>query len=102
MRETYFPSYTEKLEYSVETSLVVQWLRLQAANAGGLGSIPGQETRSHRPQLKILRAASKTRCSQINIKTEYILCSNAKTQATRLIPENETDSLFFCFHSLPS
>ena len=49
-----------------ETSLVVQWLRLQAANAGGLGSIPSQETRSHIlqlrvciPQLKILHAASK-------------------------------------------
>ena len=29
------------------TSLVVQWLRLHAPNAGGLGSIPGQGTRSH-------------------------------------------------------
>ena len=28
------------------TSLVVQWLRHHAANAGGLGSIPGQGTRS--------------------------------------------------------
>ena len=29
------------------TSLAVQWIRLRAPNAGGLGSIPGQETRSH-------------------------------------------------------
>ena len=29
------------------TSLVVQWLRLHAPNAGGLGSIPGQGTRFH-------------------------------------------------------
>ena len=29
------------------TSLVVQWLGLHAPNAGGLGSIPGQGTRSH-------------------------------------------------------
>ena len=29
------------------TSLVVQWLRLHAPNAGGPGSIPGQGTRSH-------------------------------------------------------
>ena len=29
------------------TSLVVQWVRLRAPNAGGPGSIPGQETRSH-------------------------------------------------------
>ena len=32
------------------TSLVVQWLRLQAPKAGGLGSIPGQGTRSRTPQ----------------------------------------------------
>ena len=31
----------------VGTSLVVQWLRLHAPNAGGLGSIPGRGTRSH-------------------------------------------------------
>ena len=31
------------------TSLVVQWLRRRAPNAGGLTSIPGQGTRSHRP-----------------------------------------------------
>ena len=29
------------------TSLVAQWLRLRASNAGGPGSIPGQGTRSH-------------------------------------------------------
>ena len=28
---------------SVGTSLVVQWLRVHAPNAGGLGSIPDQE-----------------------------------------------------------
>ena len=62
------------------TSLVVQWLRLRAPNAGGPGSIPGQGTRSQRPQLsvcmpqlkilnaatKIPRAATKTQHSQIN------------------------------------
>ena len=70
------------------TSLVVQWLRLCAPNAGGPGSIPGHGTRSHMPQLKrshmpqlkilhattkiphtamkIPRAATKTRCSQIS------------------------------------
>ena len=48
-------------------SLVVQWLRLRAPNAGGPGSIPGQGTRSHVPQLsvpvqqlKIPHAATKT------------------------------------------
>ena len=37
------------------TSLVVQWLRLHAPNAGSLGSIPGQGTRSHMPQLRVPR-----------------------------------------------
>ena len=35
------------------TSLVVQWLRLHAPSAGGLGSIPGQGTRSHKLQLRV-------------------------------------------------
>ena len=51
------------------TSLVVQWLRLRAPNAGGPGSNPGQGSRSHIPQLKILYVAMKilcARCSQIN------------------------------------
>ena len=55
------------------TSLVVQWLRLHAPNAKGLGLIPHQGTRSHRlqlivflPQLKIPHVAIKTWCSQIN------------------------------------
>ena len=41
------------------TPLVVQGLRLHALSAGGLGSIPGQGTRSHTPQLKMLPAATK-------------------------------------------
>ena len=55
------------------TSRVVQWLRLHTSNAGGLGLIPGQGTKSHMlqlrvcmpqqifhmPQLKIPRAATK-------------------------------------------
>ena len=40
------------------TFLAVQWLRLNASNAGAVGSIPGQVT-------KILRAG---RCCQINKK----------------------------------
>ena len=41
------------------TSLVIQWLKLHDPRAGGLGSIPGQGTRSHMLQLKIARAATK-------------------------------------------
>ena len=54
-----------------ETSLVVQWLRLHAPNSGDLGSIPGQGTRSHMQQLKILHAMSETHQRQIN-KNKYI------------------------------
>ena len=32
---------------TVGTSLVAQWLRCHALNAGGPGLIPGQGTRSH-------------------------------------------------------
>ena len=35
------------LKKNSQTSLVVQWVRLRAPNAGALGSIPGQGTRSH-------------------------------------------------------
>ena len=35
------------------TSLVVQWLKLHTPNAGDLGSIPGQGTRSHMPQVRV-------------------------------------------------
>ena len=41
-------------------SSVVQWLRLHAPNAEGLGLIPGLGTKSHMPQLKILHTAAKT------------------------------------------
>ena len=49
------------------SSLVVQWLRLHVPNSGGPGSIPGQESRSHMPQLKTPHAA---------MKTENLVCHN--------------------------
>ena len=45
---------------------MVHWLRFHVPNAGAPGSIPGQETRSRMPQLKISCAATKTWHSQIN------------------------------------
>ena len=55
------------------TSLVVQWIRVCPFNAGGLGLIPSQGTRSHRPQLRVQmlqlkspRATTKTHGSQVN------------------------------------
>ena len=41
------------------TSLVIQWVRLHTPNTGGLGSIPGQGTRSCMPQLKSSHATTK-------------------------------------------
>ena len=41
-----------KNDYFLRSSLVVPWLGSQAHNAGALGSIPGQGTRSHVLQLK--------------------------------------------------
>ena len=56
-----------------------QWLRLLTPNAGGLGSIPSQGTRSHMlqlkvhtSQLKIPHATAKTWQSQINKLTETL------------------------------
>ena len=36
------PNFKLPYKAAVETSLVVQWLRLQAPNAGGLGLMSGQ------------------------------------------------------------
>ena len=53
------------------TSLVVQWLRVPAPNAGGPDSIPAHRARSHvpqltirMPQLKILPQRSKIPCGK--------------------------------------
>ena len=40
--------------------LVVQWLRHHAPNAEDVGSIPGQGTRAHVPQLRFLTLQLKT------------------------------------------
>ena len=37
----------QALKKAYRDFMVVQWLRLSAPNPGGLGSIPGQGTRSH-------------------------------------------------------
>ena len=60
----------------VGASLVVQWLRFWAPTAEGTGSIFGQGTRSHMPQLraymlqhattKMLYATNENQHSQIN------------------------------------
>ena len=62
---------------------MVQWLRLYTPNTGDLGSILGQGTRSHMPQLKILLATTTTQLSQvINIKTNRKQNSEAHSRVT--------------------
>ena len=46
------------VKVGLETSLVVQWLRFYAPDAAGWGLIPGQGSRSHMPQLKMLQQGS--------------------------------------------
>ena len=55
-----FQKSLNKLKTCIQgTSLVVQWLRLHAPHAGGLGLISGQGTRSHMLELNISHAATK-------------------------------------------
>ena len=62
IRASYFGP--QESEYcNAGTSLVVHWLRHSAPNAGGPGLIPGQGTRSHKLQLNIPCATTKTQHS---------------------------------------
>ena len=47
---------------------MVQQLRLCAPNAGDPGSIPGQGTRSHMPQLRVHKQQLKIPCAATKIK----------------------------------
>ena len=60
----FFPHQSER---ALEDFLVVQWLRFHTPSAGGLGSIPGQGTRSHMATKDPTCAATKTLSSQMNI-----------------------------------
>ena len=55
----------------IGTSLAVQWLRLCASNAGGLGLIPSQRIRSCVPQLKILHATMKMLYSHMKVGKHF-------------------------------
>ena len=63
---TWSPDCTLVKKQDCVTSLVVQWLRLHAPDAGGLGLNPGQGTGSHMLQVRVHIATSKAWCSQIN------------------------------------
>ena len=56
--------------------------RSQHPSAGGPGSIPGQGTRSHMPQLKIPHAATKTQRACVRIHFSRVqLCATLWTVA---------------------
>lgn len=50
------------------TSLVVPWLRLCSPNAGGSGSVPGQETRSCMLQLEFTCYNQKICALQLRLR----------------------------------
>jgi len=57
-----------------ETSLVAQWLRLCTPHTGAPGLIPGQGTRSHMPQLSLLKPQLKI--LHATMKMEDLKCQN--------------------------
>ena len=54
------------------TPLVVQWLRLRAPKAGGLGSMSGQGTSSHMPLLRPGTAKKKKKKRLLLLKKNEI------------------------------
>ena len=110
------------------TSLVIHCLRLQAPNAGGRGSIPGQGTRSHmlqlRPQCSQISKCSLKNSEGWNRATWFLFiftapqvvlaCSQAETHCSKgLVSEpqgasvhrhvimgrhRQTDGFVYCFH----
>ena len=75
-------------------SLVVQWLRLCAPKAGGLGSIPGQGTRSHMRQGKDIFKLTRNLSPYIGrnfpfMKVQENLCKSL--QAMNLFPGARTN-----------
>ena len=97
-------------------SLVVQWLTFLTPNAGSLGSIPGQGTRSHMLQLRVLmlqlkfhmrqqklkisRVPTKTWCSQINAKKKKttLVYHIPLSLHTSQLPTEKARELFLCWH----
>ena len=53
---------------------MVQWLKLHTPNTGGLSSIPGQGTKSHMPQPRVL--VMQVKISHGATKTEDPVCHN--------------------------
>ena len=80
------------------TFMVVPWLRPCAPTAGGLGSIPGQGTRSHMPQLEESLCCNQRSC-MLQWRSK-IPCAAAKTRYShtqRKKVENGATGKWNCF-----
>ena len=77
------------------TSLVVQWLRLCAPNAGGLGTIPGQGTGSHMQQLRHSAAKEMNKYLKI-IYSEILCCTTLQVLIQGQTCANTTRKSQFC------
>ena len=72
-------------------------------NAGGLGSTPGQGTRSHMLQLKTLGAATKTEdplcaeskiwCSQVKLVVFFFFCKKRASFAMKILKNTQGASV---------
>ena len=77
-KKRFFFPQKKILKKKLGTSLVVQWLRLHAPNAGGSGSIPGQGARTHIPQLRVCMLRLKI--SRAAVQMGHPVCGTAKTR----------------------
>ena len=70
---------------------MVQQLRVHTPNTEGLGSIPGQGTRPHMPQLKIPHATVKMEdpCATTQTQRSYRAGPHSQTPIANKFPENE-------------
>ena len=65
---------------------MIWWLRLRAPNAGDPGSIPGQGTRSHMPQLRACVLQLRVRMPQLKdpaCRNEDPMCCNRRSQINK-------------------
>ena len=79
---------------------MVQWLRLLAPKAGGMGSFPGQRTRSHMPHTNFAGYHQKNMYAAMKIK-EPSCCSEDPMQPNKWIfLKNDLNNKFFVVHVL--
>ena len=76
------------------TSLVVQWLGLCTSTAGGMGSIPGRELRSHTPLHKARGKKSYNNQCIVVLVEEYINRSVNRKESPEIDPHKYIQLIF--------